>query len=370
MNAVQPGIVATRRGPGSAEVTERAILTTAYLGTCDIHNRPVRLDLGEDLGPRAMLPCLDGDHQIPARRLVIVESNVTCDGSCWGAITDRCICGCGGANHGRAWTIASASLADPEALAQAWRGARLGRREVFEERLAAWRDARTQAAQAATVRRERRKTAEQRRARVTFADWAAANGDIIEALRRWLGSAANRFLADLALQVTEGRNGQPKPLSPAQLDAARRTLDGEARRARVAAEREAAKRPAPVGRTTITGRVVKVSYRSRDAQGDLYRWGPQHRMTVSCDGYAVQVPVPAAVDQWARENRHEELHRNWRPSDNDHTIAERWTDALRGLQVTLTTAVTRSDRDPTFGFGKGASGVQILAEPSREAEAG
>ena len=34
MNAIhQPEIVATQRGSGSAEVTVRAILTTAYLGT-------------------------------------------------------------------------------------------------------------------------------------------------------------------------------------------------------------------------------------------------------------------------------------------------------------------------------------------------
>ena len=114
-------------------------------------------------------------------------------------------------------------------------------------------------------------------------------------MRPWLGSEANSFLADLARQVTNGRGGQPRPLSPAQLDAARRALASHARRTRVAAEREAAKRPVPTGRTQIAGRVVKVSYRSRDARGDLFRWDPEHRMTVSCDGYAVQVTVPAAV---------------------------------------------------------------------------
>jgi hypothetical protein len=53
MNAIhQPEIVATQRGAGSAEVTVRAILTTDYLGTCEQHNRPVRADLGEDIGAR------------------------------------------------------------------------------------------------------------------------------------------------------------------------------------------------------------------------------------------------------------------------------------------------------------------------------
>jgi hypothetical protein len=92
-------------------------------------------------------------------------------------------------------------------------------------------------------------------------------------------------------------------------------------------------------------------------------------MIVSCDGYAVRVPVPAAVDRWARENRREVLNRGCKPNDFDETIAERWTDALRGTQVTLTTTISRSDRDSSFGFGKGASGARVIAGPEPEPEA-
>jgi hypothetical protein len=369
VNAIhQPEIVATQRGSGSAEVTVRAILTTAYLGTCEQHNRPVRADLREDIGPRAMVPCPDGDHEIPARRLTIVQSNVTCDGSCWAAFHDRCICGCGGLNHGRSWALSSAfATMSDEALAEAWRGARLSTREVFEDKLEAWRTARAQAAQAKSDRREKRKATKQRRAQVTFSEWAASHANVIEALRPWRGSEDNCFLADLALQVTDGRNGIPKPLSDAQVGAARDAIMRERRRERIAAEREAARRPVPTGRTQITGRIVKVSYRTRDGHGDLYRWGSQHHMTVSCDGYAVRVPVPAAVDRWARENRREVLNRGCKPNDFDETIAERWTDALRGAQVTLTTTISRSDRDSSFGFGKGASGARVIAGPEPEA---
>ena len=369
MNAGRPEIVATQHGSGSAEVTVRAMDLTAYRGTCELHNRPVRYDHGTDLGPQASIPCPDGAHEILGRRLICVQSNVTCDGACWSAVSDRCICGCGGLNHGRAWMIASAFASmSPEDLTEAWRGARTGSREVFEDELANWRATRVNATQAATERRERRKATEQRRAKVTFEDWAKEHANVIDALRPWAGGS-NPFLADLALQVTTGRNGTPKPLTESQIDAARRAIGYEQRQARIAAERETAKRSVPAGRTTITGRVVKVSYRSRDSRGDLYQWGPQHRMTVSCDGYAVQVPVPAAVGQWARANRREQLHNGWRPDDDDYTIAARWTDALKGLRVTLTTTVARSDRDPSFGFGKGASGVRI-SEPDREMEAG
>lgn len=44
MNAFQPEIIATQRGARSADVTVRAQVLTAYRGTCEQHNRPVRYD--------------------------------------------------------------------------------------------------------------------------------------------------------------------------------------------------------------------------------------------------------------------------------------------------------------------------------------
>ena len=70
-----------------------------------------------------------------------------------------------------------------EALAEAWRGARLSTREVFEDKLEAWRTARAQAAQAKSDRREKRKATEQCRAQVTFSEWAASHANVIEASR-------------------------------------------------------------------------------------------------------------------------------------------------------------------------------------------
>lgn len=370
MNAPQPEIVAVQHTGGSAEVTVRATPLNIYQGTCTDHNRPVRYDADRDLGDATLIPCPDGDHKIFGKRLVGVASNVTCDGSCWAAICDRCSCACGGHNHGRSWMLSSAfATMSDEALTEAWRGARLSTREVFADELAKWRAAREQAAKAKAARTERARVTRERKAKVTFQEWATANAKVIEALRPWRGSESNRFLADLALQVTDGRGGVPKPLSEGQVNAARDAIMTERRRARLLAEREAARRPAPVGKTTITGRVVKVSYRTRNAEGERYEWGPQYRMTVSCDGYAVQVSVPAAVARWARANRCKTLNEDWRPNDFDEHIAERWTNALRGLQVSLTTTVKPSGRDASFGFGSGATGVRILAEPDREAGA-
>jgi hypothetical protein len=186
VNAIhqQPEIIGVRHTSGSAEVTDRATALTIYQATCEVHNRPVRYDHQANLGQHAAIPCPDGGHQLDGRRLVVVASNVTCDGSCWAATSDRCSCACGGINHGRSWMISSAftSMSD-EALTEAWRGARISTREVFEDELAKWRAARQQAAEKTTARRERAKATRERKARTRFDDWAASHQAVIEGLR-------------------------------------------------------------------------------------------------------------------------------------------------------------------------------------------
>jgi hypothetical protein len=52
--------------------------------------------------------------------------------------------------------------------------------------------------------------------------------------------------------------------------------------------------------------------------------------------------------------------------ETTHAAAERWTGALRGLNLAMTATVKRSDRDPSFGFGSRAAAVTIqdsAAEP-------
>lgn len=91
-------------------------------------------------------------------------------------------------------------------------------------------------------------------------------------------------------------------------------------------------------------------------------------MTISCDGYAVRVTVPRPVADWARANRREVLNSDWRANDSDYVISERWTEALRGLRVSLTTTIDRSRKDESFGFGSRQAQV-VIHDPEPEAEA-
>lgn len=311
----------------SAEVYVTAMLTRSYIGECREHDRPVRYDSADDLGDTAMVPCTGGDHQIRARRLLAVKSKIACDGACQAATRRLCSCGCGGINHGAAWMVLGTLQmgADPASLSP---NAIISHRLVPADELAAWRERRRQAEAAKHVRSERRRETAERKARQAFDDWAAEHAPVIEALAPWAGSSKNRFLAELADQVT-GRYGKPRALSEAQVDSVFRVIADHAERARRVAEREAARRPVPTGRQKISGRVVKVAYDSTDRPGS-HRIGPEHKMTISCDGgYAVRVTVPRLVADWARANRREVLNRDWRDA-SEYEISERWTEALKG----------------------------------------
>jgi hypothetical protein len=270
--------------------------------------------------------------------------------------------------------LATANFADRKLMTEFWHGAQISSREVREDLLATWRTAQAEKVKARAVRTERRRESEQRRAKATFAEWAAANTAIIDRLRPWYHSKDEPFLASLATQVTDGGDGKPKPLSGPQIEAATRLLDDIERKAQAAAEREAAKRPAPNGRTRISGRIVKVTCRSRDKDGQPFQWGPQLRMTVSCDGYAVNVSLPRAVSEWALDNRRGALTGHQvRYESDDYTVGERWTAALKDVPVSLIATIERSNRDFDFGFGSRPASVQISEPelaPQREAEAG
>jgi hypothetical protein len=297
----RPVLIDRQRLARSAEAQVMARPTNSYLGTCTEHDRPVRYDAPEDWGDEHLIPCPDGgpDHLIAGKRLVAVTSTFACDGSCESAIRNLCSCGCGGVNHGRAWLIKFALQmgADPEALSF---GHVLSRRTVAIDAVAQWRAACQQSAAARAQRTERRRDTKERKAQTTFEAWAEQHQQVITALAPFADdSDAPEFMQRLAVQVTRGWNGRPKPLTPAQEEAALRVVADRERRRRVLAERESAKRPAPVGKVRISGRVVKVIYDSSDDR----RFGPEHKMTVSCDGYAVRVTVPRPVADWARENR-------------------------------------------------------------------
>jgi len=259
------------------------------------------------------------------------------------------------------WQLAVQLGADPRGILD---GAPLGSRcEMLETELEKWRARQRQVQARKPEQAERRRETAVQRARVTFEAWAEQHKDTIAALAPFRHDSGDNFLQSLAIQVTDGWNGKPKPLSEAQEAAALRAIEGRQHRQAELERREAAKRDVPEGRVPLAGRIVKATVR------DHKRWGSQTYITVSCDGYAVQLPMPREVSRWANEHRSELVHKNWRPGETTYAAAERWTGALRGLDVALTATVKRSDRDPSFGFGSRAAAVTVqdpAAEPEPE----
>jgi hypothetical protein len=318
--------------------------TTIYMGFCKQHQVPVREDmLGSepDLAPQfAQILCFAdpaNEHEIQGERLVAIQTTVECDGSCTSARFRACSCGCGGVNHGIHWS----------------RGFMLENREVFESELAQLRATQAKNQEARTARRE----AQARRVRSEFDTWAQAHSEVIEALEPYREDFTNDFLRDLALQAASGR-----PLSPAQETAALRAIARRDASHDRAAEREAAKRPAPLGSSiAVSGKVIKVKVR------EGYMSPTEESIIVRCDGYAVQVKLPAAVRRWVMNSRPEVFcgqKFSCKPDYGD--LAGRWGRALKGMKISFTAgevALGSKSADSSFAYAKRATRVEFTPPP-------
>jgi hypothetical protein len=207
----------------SAYAVKTARATTIYLGVCERDNRPVRFEFPYDMGPTAMIPCFAGcTLPVKCERLHAVKTHLECDGSCRSARGPACECGCGGVNHGNAWT----------------EGALLDKREVVESALAKYRAEQVKI----TERREAKREAAERSARNAFDRWAADHRDIVTALDPWYEHKTDdawqprhwgsHILVDFAIQTHGGWNGKPKPLTDPQIGLANRILGEIADRAK------------------------------------------------------------------------------------------------------------------------------------------
>ena len=331
----------------SAYAHETAQPLHIYLGTCEMHDRPVRYEGGNatpvsgQMGKyRIWCPVPEAGasgHWIIAEQLMAVRTTVTCDGSCMSARRPSCDCGCGGANHGRSWGVTAT-------------------REQFESALAKY-----QAEQVRIVaKREERAETKQRKARQGYDTWAADNADLLAALEAHrpdeLGypqPGSNGFLCDIARQALV----HGKILTDGQLAAATRVVaETAARNARVAAEkaeRAANARPCPEGRIEISGEIVRIKA-SEGYMPDSIRF----QAIVACDGYAVMITLPRDVESWAMAERREQIWEGYEDRRSSYGgtdwdgVSRRWTKACRGVKITFTAQVERSRKDESFGFGK------------------
>jgi hypothetical protein len=335
-----PEFLTERHVNRSAYVIKTALPTRIYLGVCKEHDRPVRFEVEDDAAvARRQIPCPEGGHLIQGELLQAVTTKLVCDGQCMSAFRNFCGCGCGGANHGKTW------------------GTLLGQSEQLDSALDKWRTARRKV----EAKREQRRQSAERKAKATFEDWAEEHQDVIRALDAWYENrtdddwqaeqGGSHILVDLAIQTHGGWNGKPKPLTDRQIELVFKILSEAETKRRELAARAAAARPCPTGRVEISGEIVKVTCREGYMGGTT-----EMKATVSCDGYAVWVTLPRVVEDWARANRKDQIWRDWSPRNSYqtdyHGASARWTDALKGVQISFTAQIERSQKDQSFGFGK------------------
>jgi hypothetical protein len=321
-----------------------------FLGTCEIHDRPVRYEGGNATAVsgqpgkyRIWCPVPEGGasgHWMIAERLVAVTTTVTCDGSCMSARRPSCDCGCGGANHGRSWGVTAT-------------------RQEFESALARYQAGQARIEKARETRRERAG----RQAAAAYETWAGEHRGLLAALEAHrpdeLGRpqpGSNGFLCDIARQaLVHGKILTPGQVAAAERVAAEQAARNAERAARDAeiAERKANARPCPEGRVCVSGEIVKIKA-SEGYMPDSIRL----QAVVACDGFAVMMTLPREVERWAMAERREQIWEGTRGVTRDYGgtdwdgVSRRWTAACRGVQIVCTATVERSGRDESFGFGK------------------
>lgn len=160
MNGHSTEYLGAQRVHRSAHAVKTAAKTFVYLGVCERDNRPVRFEYPVDMGKTAMVPCFAGcTLPVKCERLYAVSTHLDCDGSCRGARSPFCSCGCGGINHGRVWG----------------QGALLDAREVVESEIERYREEQVKIRD----RREKKAEAKRGRERAAFETWAAEHAEDI-----------------------------------------------------------------------------------------------------------------------------------------------------------------------------------------------
>lgn len=291
--------------------------TARFLGQCRPCVLPLHIEDNQAVGDTKRAICPECAAIVVIERLYGVTSDASCNGACMTAVGPTCECGCGGANHGKAYAVKFST--EYASAVQAHR-------------------ARAAAREAAALKRAESKA---RAARKAFDAWATDNRDVIEFLGNGDAFAtgadgASDFLYEMAGIIA--RYSPVKPLTPNQADAVRRCMAHAqrqaARRAQWATEKTA---PCPTGTQVITGTVVKV-WDEESHYG--YRSQIIYKMTVkSPDGYMVRATVPAAL---------------WN--------AVQKLDDLKGKRVRFTAEISRGNRSESYGFAKRPRTASILTE--------
>jgi len=278
--------------------------TTGFVGRCEPCKRPVRgtvLTMADHL----VIECPDCQGSVQAQCVYGTVNAMQCDPRCESATGPVCTCGCGGINHGGAWSKPGTMLADE---------------------LAAYREAQVKV----EAKREQREIAKRERAKSAFEIWKAEHADLYRLL--YDQECQGGFMADMALYILRGQ-----PLSERQTEVAERIMrQDREREERIKAEAANAK-PVPAGKAiTVTGEVVSVR-----VEPSPFGPGDVSKMLVKGDGWKVWVSVPRSL---ANVNL---------TSPGNHY-------GLMNKRVKFTADVEASRDDASFGYGKRPRAAEII----------
>ena len=287
-----------------------------FLGTCETCLRPVRYPGSRVTGDRKTFPCIDCGTPVRCERLYGTVNRMQCDPRCEGATGPVCSCGCGGINHGGAWSRPGHMLASE---LEAYR-AEIAKREAQRQ---------------VKVTRERRHRADE------FSVWQQEHGQLVTDLlgTDWLeGRYPNEFLADMAGMLRGG-----KMLSGRQAEAAERTIQRRKDAAAKAAEREVTAVDVPEGRIKVTG-IIVATYSVPDNyshyEHDIYK------MVIDTGTYRVRGTIPRSLDTEPDEHG---ASRFIAPAD------------LKGRTVSLTATLSPDGKEKGSGYFKRPSGAVFAA---------
>lgn len=309
--------------------------TMRFVGKCDSCVYPVAVENADASGDFLTVPCPECAQPIMVERIygtLIVEH--MCNVDCENAVGAKCICGCGGANHGRGYLHVHGE--DTMSAINRYRA-------TFSKRSES-------AKRAASVKREEKVAAKQA-ARDAF---AASHADVVA----WIDanavstSRSFTFASSLAEQLD-----RKSTLSDGQVAAVRRSIEREAEWAsKQAAEAARVRLPAPVGKgIAVTGTVLNV----KDMDGYMDGSVTWKMLVETADGWKVWSTVPQSI-QDAFDADYRIAQNEYFETGTRSAIFDGLAPYLKGKTVTFTATLELSNRpdsrtgkiDPTFAIAK------------------
>jgi hypothetical protein len=306
-----------------------------FIGDCAACKFPSRVTVKNVRGDHTTINCLRCPSEtIDAGRIYGITSQASCDPMCQSAIGSSCVCGCGGLNHGKGWSVVTGEASEIAV-------------KLFMQR--------TKRVQQRAEKKAADKQQQRRDVQQEFAKWfdslTVEGKRIIEFIRNVDNLNAygitSEFVHDIHNRVSEFKPYVDedvikfaRPLTERQYDALRNMI----RRTWDRVAEEAVERPTlkfvPEGRYEVRGEIISARYDSV-SRGPFRQPIEKLKILVKCDGFKL-----------------------WGVCPDELTVLDENNDMIQGLHVAFTATVKRSDRDESFGFFKISKNARLIDELS------